>query len=256
MLLTLFAIRHMDNEEEISAARIFYSEAITILQESNIPFMLGGGFAAFQYTGIPRATKDMDIFCKPGDYPKILKCFADKGYNTELSDVRWLAKIFKDEWFIDIIFDTVNNICRVDDTWLEHATEGDFANTKVKFVAPEELIWCKIYVQNRERYDGADVNHLILKTGKTLDWKRLFARMDSHWHLLLMQLLSFQFVYPSDYQDILPKWLFDELISRAQIQYDVPAPLERVCRGPIIDQTQYKVDIKDWDYKVTTIKTV
>lgn len=173
-----------------------------------------------------------------------------------MSDIRWLAKIYKRQFFVDIIFDTVNNICRVDDSWFEHPTPGEYGGIPVKFMAPEELIWCKIYVQNRERYDGADVNHIILKAGKTLDWKKLFNRLDSHWHLLLMQFLSFQFVYPSEYQDILPKWLFEELMSRAQIQYDIPAPLERVCRGPIIDQTQYMVDIKDWDYKVTTIKTV
>ncbi len=92
--------------------------------------MLGGGFATYHYTGIVRTTKDMDVFCKPGDYPKILKHFSDLGYRTELSDVRWLAKIFKGEYFVDIIFDTVNNICRVDDTWLEHATEGEFAGTQ------------------------------------------------------------------------------------------------------------------------------
>ncbi len=123
-------------------------------------------------------------------------------------------------------------------------------------MAPEELIWCKIYVQNRERYDGADVNHLLLKTGKTLDWKRLFSRLDSHWHLLLMHLVSFQFVYPSEYHEIVPQWLFEELLDRARLQYSIPPPMEKVCRGPIIDQTQYEVDIKTWNYKVTTIKTV
>lgn len=246
----------MVKEEEISPARAFYHEAISLLQESGIPFLLGGGFATQHYTGIARTTKDMDIFCKPGDYPKILKYFADHGYHTELSDVRWLAKIFKDDNFIDVIFDTVNNICRVDDSWLAHATMGEFAGTPVQFMAAEELLWCKIYVQNRERYDGADVNHILLKAGKTLDWKRLYSRLDSHWHLLLMHLLSFQFVYPSEYHEIIPKWLFEDLLDRARVQYETPPPMEKVCRGPIIDQTQYDVDIREWHYKVTTIKTV
>lgn len=246
----------MVKEEEISTAKAFYHEVIELLHQSGVPFLLGGGFATTHYTDIPRTTKDMDVFCKPGDYPKILKHFSDHGYRTELSDVRWLAKIFKDEHFVDIIFDTVNNICRVDDTWLEHARDGEFAGTQVKFMAPEELLWCKIYVQNRERYDGADVNHILLKTGKTLDWKRLYSRLDSHWHLLLMHLLSFQFVYPSEYHEIIPQWLFEELLDRARLQYSIPPPMEKVCRGPIIDQTQYEFDIKTWNYKVTTIKTV
>jgi hypothetical protein len=175
---------------------------------------------------------------------------------TELTDVRWLAKIFKGEYYIDVIFDTPNNICRVNDHWYKYAVKAEFKGLDVLLIAPEELVWAKIYVQNRERFDGADVNHVLLKKGKDMDWKRLMRHMEQHWHLLLAQLLVFQFVYPSDYHEIIPKWVFDNLMVRANEQYDVPFPLERVCRGPIIDQTQYSTDIKEWNYKVTTIKTV
>jgi len=202
-----------------------YTDALAILQNCQCEFMIGGGYAVVHYTGVPRATKDLDIFCRPQEYPKILKCFADHGYRTELTDSRWLAKVFKDDYFIDVIFDTVNNICKVD-------------------------------VQNRERYDGADINHLLLKAGRRLDWARLWKRMDTHWHLLLAQLLIFQFVYPSEYRNIVPDWLFLDLLDRAKEQYDLPPSLERVCQGPLIDQTQYEVDIKMWNYKAYTIKTV
>lgn len=235
----------------------FYKEALVQLHESGAAFLLGGAFAFYQHTGIYRDTKDLDIFCKSSEYPKILKHFAALGYRTELTDVRWLAKVFsEDGYFIDIIFDTVNNICRVDDSWYHYAYEGEFLGIKVQLLSPEELIWCKIYVQNRERYDGADVNHLILKCGKEMDWHRLLLRMEPHWHLLLAQVLLFQFVYPSDYREIIPCWLFDILMDRAKEQYELPSPLERVCLGPVIDQTQYEVDIKNWAYKVSTIKTV
>jgi hypothetical protein len=111
-------------------------------------------------------------------------------------------------------------------------------------------------VQNRERFDGADINHLLVKYGKKMDWKWILKRMDPHWHLLLSAIIMFQFCYPSEYRDIVPQWLFDELMERARQQYDMPSPWEKVCRGPIIDQTQYAIDIKEWDYKATTIKTV
>ena len=100
------------------------------------------------------------------------------------------------------------------------------------------------------------VNHLLLKCGKALDWKRLFSRLDAHWHLLLDKLLLFQFVYPGDYRDIIPQWLFDELIKRAQEQYAIPPSTEKVCLGPLIDNTQYRIDIVEWNYKSMTIKTV
>ncbi len=62
-------------------------------------------------------------------------------------------------------------------------------------------------MQNRERFDGADVNHLMLKQGKSMDWKKILYRLDQHWHLLLAEIILFQFVYPADYHDIIPKWL-------------------------------------------------
>lgn len=243
-------------QEEKQASGAFYRDALQLLRNSECQFMLGGAFAMFHYTGIFRNTKDLDIFCKSSEYPKILKYFAAQGYETQLTDVRWLAKVFHGEYFIDIIFDTVSNICTVDDSWHERASTGTFMDVPVQFIPVEELIWCKTYVQNRERNDSADINHILLKYGKNVNWELLLERLNPHCHLLLAQLLIFQFVYPADYREIIPKWLFDELMARAAEQYDLPPPLEKVCRGPLIDQTQYEVDIKEWGYKSSTITTI
>lgn len=237
-------------------AHAFYSEALNCLKESEIPFMLGGAFCIFHHTGVFRDTKDLDVYCKSADCPRILKFFTDKGFRIEFTDARWLAKVFYGDYFIDIIFNTVNNICVVDDTWFQRAAEAEFFGVNVKLLSAEELLWTKIYVQNRERYDGADINHLILQQGKKMDWKHVLYRLDPHWQILLAQILQFQFVYPVDHYDIIPKWLFDELIKRANELYDLPVPVEKVCRGPMIDQTQYAIDIKEWNYKSYTIKTV
>jgi hypothetical protein len=244
------------SEEQKKEAHQFYKEALEELNECGKPYMLGGAFAFFQYTDIYRDTKDLDIFCKAGDYPAILKHFAAKGYRTELTDVRWLAKVYKGDYFIDIIFSSVNNICVVDDSWFARATEARVVGMDVLLLPPEELIWCKCYVINRERFDGADINHLLLRQGKNLDWERLLARLDQHWHLLFAHLLMFQFVYPYDFREIIPKWIFDELMKRSAEQYDLPPAAVRVCRGPMIDNTQYHIDVKEWDYKSYTIKTV
>ena len=127
-------------EEQRKEAHAFYREALELLDESGAKYMLGGAFAMFHYTGVYRDTKDLDIFCKSTEYPKILKYFCGKGYRLELTDVRWLAKVFKGEYFIDIIFDTVNNICRVDETWYERSIAWEFAGRPVRMIPAEELI--------------------------------------------------------------------------------------------------------------------
>src|SRR5438105_4638649 len=229
--------------------RAFYREALDLLNKSGVRFMLGGAFAFFHYTGIYRDTKDLDVFCKFDEYSKMLLFFAEKGYRTELTDIRWLAKVFKGEYYIDIIFNSPNNICRVDDTWYQHATRSEFEGIEILLLPPEELIWCKSYVQNRERFDGADINHILLKYGQHLDWKRLLDRLDPHWQIMLAHLLLFQFVYPADFKNSVPKWIIDELMNRVHDEFKLPDVVEKVCRGPLIDQTQYAIDIKEWNYK-------
>ncbi|HEX6914415.1 MAG TPA: hypothetical protein VF145_04200, partial [Chitinophagaceae bacterium] len=66
-------------DEQKKQARAFYQMAIDLLDETDTKYMLGGGFAMTHYTGIYRDTKDLDVFCKATEYPKILKYFQDKG---------------------------------------------------------------------------------------------------------------------------------------------------------------------------------
>jgi hypothetical protein len=246
----------MNFTEQSGADHEFYRQSLELLNQSGIPFLLGGAFALYNHTGICRDTKDLDIFCLSTDYPGIMKYFSRKGYRAELYDVRWIAKLHKDGFFIDIIFSCVNGNWKVEDHWFDEAVDSEFAGVKVKIMSVEELIRQKIYIQNRERYDGADVNHLFLKCGEQIGWSRLLKMLDPHWHLLLAQVLQFQFVYPSEFHRIIPKWLFDELIDRANQQYELPPPVQKVCRGTMIDQTQYATDVKEWGYKSYTIISV
>ena len=54
-----------------------------------------GVIDSYHFAATRRPTKDIDIFVKAGDYPKILNKFTSLGYKTQVSDERWIAKIFK-----------------------------------------------------------------------------------------------------------------------------------------------------------------
>ena len=96
----------------------FYEESLRLLKESGIPFLLSGTYAVTAYTGIRRPTKDLDVFCKPGDYPRILAFFQARGYRTDVEDERWIAKVWKDEdRFFDVIFAMSNGAIAVNDSW-------------------------------------------------------------------------------------------------------------------------------------------
>lgn len=241
--------------EEHPDAVKFYKDILRILAETDIRFMVGGTYALKEYTGINGSPKDLDLFCLPNDFPEILNLFSDHGYKVEYTDARWLGKIFKDDRYTDIIFSSVNQVFYIDEDWYTHGTSGNLFGYQINYIPAEELLWSKIFVQNRERYDGADINHLILRYGERLDWERLWKRVETYWQIFYAHVILFQFVYPSE-KKIIPAWLVKKLEEKLIAENNLPTSVEKVCRGPLIDQTQYRTDIIDWGFKSFTIKTI
>ena len=228
-------------------AEVFYTQAIRELLDAGIGFLLAGTYAVSAYTGISRQTKDLDIFCKAGDYPRILARFQELGYATEIEDDRWLGKVFKGEHFFDVIFASSNGTMPVGDEWFENARQMEMFGSPVRIVGPTELIWSKCFIQLRHRYDGADIAHVILKAHDQIDWKRLLAHMEVHWEVLLVQLLNFRWIYPTE-RDKVPAWLLDELLERLSKQRELPSPQMKVCRGRMYSRIDYEIDVKEWGF--------
>ena len=161
-------------------AEAFVAEAVQELANCSIPFLLAGTFAMSAYTGIARQTKDLDIFCKAGDYARILAHFRDKGYTIEVEDDRWLGKVRKGRHFFDVIFAASNGTMPISDSWFENARQIEMNGHKIRIIAPTELIWSKCFIQVRHRYDGGDVVHMILRASDEIDWHRLLSHMEVH----------------------------------------------------------------------------
>lgn len=232
-------------------SELFYVEVFKLLQKEKIPFMIGGTYAFREYTGMRRDTKDIDVFCKGGDYQRILQIAKKGGFRTEITDARWLAKISKGRDFIDLIFASASGLVPVDVTWFDNAPTVPLLGLQLKLIPPEELLWSKCYVADRDRYDGPDIQHIILRIGKELDWKRILMRMEAHWELLLSHLITFRFIYPSE-RELIPKWLMIELLGRVQQQFSLPTPKDKICRGPILSRFHYETDVTEWGFKVIT----
>lgn len=228
-------------------AEAFYRQSLEELRALNIPFLLAGTYAVSAYTGITRATKDLDIFCKAGDYPRILGHFRRLGFEIAVEDERWIAKVFKGQYFFDVIFASSNGTMPVSDSWFEQAREVEVLGVPVRIIAPTELLWSKAFIQVRHRYDGGDVAHVILKQHDQIDWQRLLSYMEQYWEVLLTHLLNFRFIYPSE-RDRIPRWLLDELLDRMHQQLEVPPPQMKVCRGRMFSRSDYAIDVAEWGF--------
>ncbi|HEU5170235.1 MAG TPA: hypothetical protein VFU46_06840 [Gemmatimonadales bacterium] len=226
----------------------FYRDALDLLDRSRIPYLLGGAFAFLHQTGIDKSTKDLDIFVRPGDVPRVLEVCRKAGYQAELVFSHWLAKIHAAEGFIDVIFSSGNGVATVDDGWFEHAREGDLLGLTVKIAPPEETLWSKAFVMERERFDGADVAHILLAHGDRLDWRRLIERFGSHWRVLFAHLVLFGFIYPSERSRV-PGWVLEELGRRLAEETAAPDPPTPVCNGTLLSWAQYLGDVLAGDYR-------
>jgi hypothetical protein len=241
----------VDSQSSANPARCeghgFYADCLSLLEESKIPYLLAGSYAVYVHTGLERDSKDLDIFCKAGDYPRILTYFQRSGYETEVEDERWIAKIKRDPWFADVIFSSTSAVAPVTDRWFEEVCAAHLYGVEVRVVPPTELVWSKLFVQDRYRYDGADVAHVILRQLERIDWRRLLEYADQHWEVLLAHLINFRFIYPSERHRI-PSWLLDELLERLRQQAELPEPRTRVCRGRHFSRSDYLVDITEWGF--------
>ena len=85
-----------------------------------------------------------------------------------------------------------------------------------RVLAAEELIASKLFVNFRERFDGADIAHVIYATKGRLDWARLRQLAGEHWEVLLWELILFHYVYPFA-QDYVPRDVWDDLLGASAV---------------------------------------
>ena len=231
-------------------ANEFYRAMVARLREAGVRFLVGGAYALEHYTGIARRTKDIDVFVHPRERDAVLAVLAGGGCDTEVTSPVWLAKAFCGDDYVDVIFSSGNGIAEVDDTWFERAVDADILGVPVQLCAAEEMIWSKGYIMERERYDGADVAHLIRACGARMDWRRLVDRFGPHWRVLLSHLVLFGFIYPAE-RDSVPVWVVRDLLARLERELagEPPAPSAPLCQGTLLSRYQYRIDLERWGYR-------
>jgi len=230
------------------ATRDFYVAALQKLDEAKVPYLVGGGYAMAYYTGIARNTKDLDIFLKPQDRDRCLSTLAAAGYRTEFFYPFWIAKAIdpKTEAFIDVLYSSGNGLCTVDDEWFADTPVVEVHGHPARLVPAEEQLWSKAFVQDRDRFDGADVIHLIYGQAEKFNWKRLLRRFAGHERVLMAHLLLFGYAYPHD-QARIPAWVTASLQDAIAHEPDRGAD-GKVCRGTFLAQRSYGTALRDWGY--------
>jgi len=241
-------VQNCDSSDLPAATRVFYRHALAELSESGIPFMICGSYALAEYTQLGRSTRDLDVLVCKEDCSEALAVLSAAGYSAEVVFPHWLAKIRSGDDCMDVIFNSGNGICVVDQSWFVHARRSELFGVPVLICPPEEALWQQSFIMERERFDGADVIHLIHAQGKQLNWDRLLRRFGEHWRVLLSHLILYGFVYPAE-RDAVPEIVMQQLMSRLQKETMLrPWDGASICQGTLLSRAQYLGDLRHGNY--------
>jgi predicted nucleotidyltransferase len=147
-------------------------ETVESLDASAIPYAVVGGLATYGF-GRPRATRDIDLLVLPRDAERVLEVLAERGFETEHTDEKWLYKAFRDHVQVDVIFMTAGFY--FDDEMAARSVEAQVWGTRVRFIPPEDLVVikakCATEAAPRHWHDA-----LAILASAPLDWDYLLRR--------------------------------------------------------------------------------
>jgi hypothetical protein len=199
--------------------RALYEQVVSEARARGVGVAFGGAFAAAVYKGRWRDTKDMDLYVLPEDREEMIEVLTVCGmrdyYDLLPYDRRWIYRGFMDGVIVDIIWAMANQRTTVDARWLTAGPQVHFGGELVRVVPPEELLWSKLYVMQRDRCDWPDILNLLHALGPALDWRHLMDRVGEDAPLLKGVLAVFQWLSP-DRAVELPKWIWPALERASQ----------------------------------------
>jgi hypothetical protein len=237
------------------AEREIYRSALETLNRAGVPYVVSGLYAIHVYTGVYRETKDLDLLMEPDVVVDAATALKEAGFTVKLEEPHWLAKALKGAQ-VDLIFGMANGIGFIDSDWYAHSRPAILAATPVRVAPPEELIWHRLFIGERHRFDMADVVHLILHLGRDLDWDRLLERVGPNWRLLVSQLQFFNYVYP-EHRDRVPDAVRERLRERdlddLSPEPEGQAPL---CRGTMLSRYSFAIDVNEWGFRDARVEMV
>lgn len=221
-----------------------FQEVLIAMNEHQVPYAVSGAFALHQHTGISRFTKDLDLFLTKEDVEPALELLSQHNYECEVRDPVWLSKAHRDEFYVDLITGMSSGVIAVDRSWIDRARPAMVLGVETRVLAPEELIASKLFVTRRERFDGADIAHVIYGTKGQLEWQRILAIVGEHWEIFLWALILFRYVYPAQ-SNYVPFELWQDLLTRYMTLVSKNDPKARF-RGSLIDENMFAIDVKEW----------
>lgn len=148
-------------------------KAAAALRDADVPFLLGGGLAAWARGG-PETVHDLDLMVRPEDGERGLKALEEAGFRPEDPPEEWLYKAWDGDVMVDIIFEPSGG--PVDDAMFERAEEIDVHAVTMKVMALEDVMVTKLLSLREHEVDYESVLEISRALREQIDWDEVWRR--------------------------------------------------------------------------------
>jgi hypothetical protein len=149
--------------------------AAAALRDEGVPYMLGGGLAAWARGG-PPTEHDIDFFIREEDAERALAALEAAGMRPERPPEGWLFKAWAGDKLVDLIFHPSGG--PIDDGYFERAEELEVAAQTMPVASLEDVMTTKLMAINEQEPDLSSVLELARSLREQIDWDRVRGRTE------------------------------------------------------------------------------
>jgi Uncharacterised nucleotidyltransferase len=147
--------------------------SVAALREADVPFLLGGSFAAWARGG-PEPQNDLDLMIKPPDAERALAVLERVGMRPERPPEEWLFKAWHGEVMIDLIFHPAG--LDLTDAVFERADEIPVLAVQTPVMALDDVLTTKLHALDEHSLDYSQLLGIARALREQVDWRVIRAR--------------------------------------------------------------------------------
>jgi hypothetical protein len=147
-----------------------------ILQQAEIPFVLGGGLSAWARGG-PKSEHDVDFLLQPDDANTALAAFEAAGWTTERPPEGWLYKTWHENGaLVDLIFNPASG--PITSEIIERAPIAEVMALRINVSTLEDVLTAKLMAITEQEPDYSAVLEWARALREQIDWEVVRKRTE------------------------------------------------------------------------------
>jgi hypothetical protein len=145
------------------------------MRDAEVPFLLGGGLAAWAYGG-PPTDHDVDFLLPETDAERALEALVDVGMRPERPPEGWLLKAWEGDILVDLIFEPAGG--PVGDEHFARASHLEVAALPLLVASIDDVLATKLLAMSEQDPDYRPVLEIARSLREQIDWELVRAQVE------------------------------------------------------------------------------